>query len=834
MKSIINLLMLLVSVSAGFAATINVPAESATIQAGIETSTDGDTILVASGTYVENINFLGKDIVVLSVSGPELTIIDGNANGSTVTISTGELTAVLDGFTITNGSGTPNDAGHHMGGGIACRFGSNSTLMNLIVEGNNAVGDTAMGGGILISVGSEVTLEDVIIRNNEADYGGGLVAYEANPTLLRVEVCENHARVTGGGLTFWDSGSELHEVLVYDNSARYMAAGIWVHNGGTPLLNKVTITGNFCTYPNMASISAGGLGVSTGSNPILTNSIIWDNYPNSIEFYHLTDPNTIAIFYSDIEGGQSEIETNGNGTVTWGSGNINIDPSFTDSGDNDYSLSNFSPCIDAGEALIIHNFVVLLNMQEEEYCGSAPDMGAWEYLPNPEVITVPGDYSTIQAAISAAANSDTIMVSTGTYVENIDFLGKDIVVLSVSGPELTIIDGNANGSTVTIASGEATAVLDGFTITNGSGILNEYNHYIGAGIACRFNSTPTLRNLIVEGNIAPGDTAMAGGIMCAYGSDALIEDVIIRNNEADYAGGFCAYESSPTLRRVKVYGNHARVTGGGLNFWDSDSEVDEMLVYDNTARFMAAGIWVHSGGAPILNKVTITQNTCTYPNITSIIAGGLGVSTGSNPTLTNSIIWDNYPNSIEFYSSTASNTIGIMYSDIEGGESGVETNGNGTVNWAFSINADPLFCDPDSDIYTLAESSPCSGAESGTYPMGALGVGCTDPVALDDNPTIPNQLILHQNYPNPFNPSTTISFDLPEAGQVSLIIYDIMGRTVMTLFQGNQVAGYHSVNWNAKDVQGHALEAGIYLYELSFSNTHGSEFHAVKKFSILK
>src|SRR5262249_30583777 len=91
--------------------TINVPADQPTIQAGIQAAANGDTVLVAPGTYRENVNFLGKLITVQSSGGPAVTIIDGGRAGSVVTFENGESTsAVLKGFTIENGN-APSQGG---------------------------------------------------------------------------------------------------------------------------------------------------------------------------------------------------------------------------------------------------------------------------------------------------------------------------------------------------------------------------------------------------------------------------------------------------------------------------------------------------------------------------------------------------------------------------------------------------------------------------------------------------------------------------------------------------------------------------------------------------
>src|SRR5438270_13816905 len=104
--------LLLCSLGAVAQNTINVPVDQPTIQAGIDAASGGDTVLVAPGTYVENINFRGKGITVKSSAGAKATTIDGNSAGSVVTFKTGETrAAVLDGFTITHGLDISNGGG---------------------------------------------------------------------------------------------------------------------------------------------------------------------------------------------------------------------------------------------------------------------------------------------------------------------------------------------------------------------------------------------------------------------------------------------------------------------------------------------------------------------------------------------------------------------------------------------------------------------------------------------------------------------------------------------------------------------------------------------------
>jgi hypothetical protein len=94
--------------------------------------------------------------------------------------------------------------------------------------------------------------------------------------------------------------------------------------------------------------------------------------------------------------------------------------------------------------------------------------------------------------------------------------------------------------------------------------------------------------------------------------------------------------------------------------------------------------------------------------------------------------------------------------------------------------------------------------------LNPIGVG-------EQTVTAPLALELRANVPNPFNPSTRIGFDLPEASAVNLSIYDVAGRLVATLVQGELEAGTHSVVWNGRTANGSAAAAGVYHYVLDSS-----------------
>lgn len=74
---------------------------------------------------------------------------------------------------------------------------------------------------------------------------------------------------------------------------------------------------------------------------------------------------------------------------------------------------------------------------------------------------------------------------------------------------------------------------------------------------------------------------------------------------------------------------------------------------------------------------------------------------------------------------------------------------------------------------------------------------------------------MSQNYPNPFNPETIISYQLPVTGDVTLKVYDALGKEIATLIHEKQQAGKHSVHWSGTDSSGKKLASGIYYYQLT-------------------
>lgn len=107
-------------------------------------------------------------------------------------------------------------------------------------------------------------------------------------------------------------------------------------------------------------------------------------------------------------------------------------------------------------------------------------------------------------------------------------------------------------------------------------------------------------------------------------------------------------------------------------------------------------------------------------------------------------------------------------------------------------------------------------------------------VEKDDNGELPDGFVLHQNYPNPFNPTTTIQYELPTQGHITIKIFDLTGRLVKVLADKEQRAGAFTVQWDGTNLLGNTVAAGVYMYRVEFTNTVGERFVESKKMSLVK
>ena len=338
-----------------------------------------------------------------------------------------------------------------------------------------------------------------------------------------------------------------------------------------------------------------------------------------------------------------------------------------------------------------------------------------------------GDYATIQAAIDAAINYDTIVLGPGTFTGdgNRDLIinGKRVVIVSELGPDATIIDcGGSPGvhrgfEIFGFGLPEDSVFISGIQIINGydsvgAGMYLHHGGYAiltdcwfannhalfpgsrGGGIYCDSGGAPHLTNCLITDN----SSTSAGGGIASVSCTLSVESCFIQNNIADSGAGLALYDDYSHIWSTVVSSNSASVAGGAALMDSSVSSGEATFLnctfFENMAMDTGAGILMVHGAAVGLDRCILAYNG----------VGGAVSWGGGCPACSLTVYCS------DVYGNTSGDWVGPLT-----GLEGVENNFSG----------DPHFCDTVIDDFTIAGNSPCApGMNDCGDLIGALPIGC--------------------------------------------------------------------------------------------------------------
>lgn len=801
-SSIENLIMLpgndgSISLREAIAAANNTPGAD---EIRFDSSLDGVPIVLNIGASEENLNVDGdldiRDCTGLTIigNGVDNTIIDGNDTERIFDQLAGDLT--IFGVKVQNGKTTVDYFFDGTGGGLRNLNGGNLTISNSEFSGNETIFD---GGALFVrsSEGSNVQLNACIFTNNFSATDGGAFHDQTKNGTVEIDSCiftGNYATREGGGFKADASLS---------NTAYFIRNSIFSENTG---------------------ISGGG-GIeydASGGSMTISNSAIFDNYTadegGGVNYSSSTD-NVLTITNTTISGNRAD---DSGGGINHGPSSISLNLNFVtitgNIADDDNNGSGEGGGIDLKASAAyasIKNSIVFGNIDRStpatNDCGNSRggtynSQGGNVFGIGTGCPTGAGDIETANALLGPLqdnggftpthallegspainfASCGTVSSDQRDEPRNDGFCDAGAFELPGTpvGPHtLTLLAALDIRIQAAVAVAGNLHSNDDVNIQRGAPTV--FNGNIDAVDDIKIRSKNT-----INGDVTAGDSLENKGTINGNASGNTTVATIPLPTLATYSAGgddVTVEEDQDIALPPGSYGDVDVERDGILRFSSGEYFINELDLGTDT-RFVVDV----SGGEVIINIVS----------------------------------------DLDFGQR--------MVVEVEGGSSDLLTFNNlqsEQINLGRGSTVLGDIIAPNAKVqaksYTNFRGSICAAEIA--FSTGAVifshSTNQSFPKQVDAALTlIPEEFTLAQNYPNPFNPTTTIRFALPEASDVSLVIYNITGQKVRTLVNNSMAAGVHTLQWDATNERGTKVSSGIYIYRIN-TGSH----QAMKKMILLK
>ena len=876
--------------------TIRIPDDYSSIQQGIQASNNNDTILVAAGTYQENLDFLGKNILVVSESGPSSTSIFPQASGQSIVafVSNEARQAILSGFTIRDSENAP---------ALLIRGSSPSVIDNRLLNNSHS----SYGGAISADEGSFPLIQNNYFINNSASRGGGVDSGMNGSGNIIVEgnIFIADSSSTHGGALFIgnaSSSSSVHRNIFYQNNCPELGGGMCISvSSGVSIFNN-------SFYENSSNQEHHGAGITIwySSGCLIFNNIVAKNAGEGI-FQAYGSSN--EAFYNDCW--ENDVDYEG---FSPGPGSISEDPLFIGGNPFDFHLRESSPCIDAGDP-----------DSPLDPDGSIADMGAYYYG---SVITAAVDIADTYGENGQPV--DIPLAITGLSenpVAGLEFhVAYDPACIEytsfssdyLADPLVNVADGVINilwedfENPVTIPD-SASAISLQFAVLGELGNVcelswsdnNELVDPLGEviqGVTWIDGSVTIIEFHSVSGNVVyydlltpvPGVTVQLSG---DYSQSAVTDDTGAYIFETLFPGSFTLCPSRieddqgvtvtdiVSIRRhivrLEPFDTPYKLAAADVNVSGGVSVADVIKLRRYLAELenLPGGNWTfidssyvidmdNWAAAPGCIDFDLWDSDLTDSSFVGIRLGDVDYSwTGDRRRIPPPKPQGNIELDLEDCQGIPGDIVRMPiivsgFEDIAGFELHLEFDSNALNCLGFesefmneptvNISADKahfvwedifnpatiddghtlLFLDieildgaADTAVVAVAtsHSTDLNGVDCVVFASDGL-IFLQYPTENTESGALPEFFALREIYPNPFNAATNIGFELPDASNVNLTVYDLLGREIGILTDRLYPAGYHCITWDAGD-----QPSGIYFVRL-----RADQFIAERKTLLLK